>query len=123
MFMALTKEQISKFKDRLEELKTQMTHLIRDTIEDVRATDEIKGYSQHQADEGTDDFNRTINLQLSGNEREILQKIEVALDKIEQGTYGTCDLTGEEISLKRLEAIPYATTTVKAQEMLEKGLL
>ncbi|KAG6558742.1 General stress protein 16O [Candidatus Rhabdochlamydia oedothoracis] len=121
--MVLTKEQITKFKNRLEELKAQMTHLIRDTIEDVRATDEIKGYSQHQADEGTDDFNRTINLQLSGNEREILQKIEIALDKIDQGTYGTCDLTGEEIPLKRLEAIPYANTTVKAQEMLEKGLL
>ena len=121
--MALTKEQISKFKSRLEELKVQMTHLIRDTIEDVRATDEIKGYSQHQADEGTDDFNRTINLQLSGNEREILQKIEMAIDKIDQGTYGTCELTGEEMTLKRLEAIPYANTTVKAQEMLEKGLL
>lgn len=123
MFMGLTKEQITKFKNRLEELKVQMTHLIRDTIEDVRTTDEIKGYSQHQADEGTDDFNRTINLRLSGNEREILQKIEVALDKIDQGTYGVCDLTGDEIPLKRLEAIPYANTTVKAQEMLEKGLL
>ena len=82
MFMALTKEQITKFKNRLEELKAQMTHLIRDTIEDVRATDEIKGYSQHQADEGTDDFNRTINLQLSGNEREILQKIEVKRPRV-----------------------------------------
>ena len=121
--MALKKSEIEKFKQRLEELKAQMTHLVRETTEDVKSTDESKGYSQHQADEGTDDFDRTISLELTNKEFGILRQIDRALEKIEEGTYGICDITGEEIPIKRLEAIPYASMTVKAQEMLEKGLL
>lgn len=122
--MALKKADIERFKKRLEELRKQMTHLIRDTSEDAkRSSDETKGYSQHQADEGTDDFNRTVSLEVTSKEFGILRQIERALDKINEGTYGICDITGEEIPLARLEAIPYANMTVKAQEKFEKGLL
>lgn len=121
--MALKKAEIDKFKKRLEEMRDQMTHLIRDTSEDVKSADETKGYSQHQADEGTDDFNRTITLEVTSKEFGILRQIEHALEKIEEGTYGICDITGEEIPLARLEAIPYAAMTVKAQDKFEKGLL
>lgn len=121
--MALKKAEIERFKKRLEDLRNQMTHLIRDSSEDVKSADETKGYSQHQADEGTDDFNRTISLEVTSKEFNILRQIERALDKIEEDTYGICDISGEEIPLARLEAIPYACMTVKAQEKLEKGLL
>jgi DnaK suppressor protein len=121
--MALKKADIAKFKKRLEDLRDQMTHLIRDVSEDVKALDETKGYSQHQADEGTDDFNRTISLEVTSKEFDILRQIERALEKVEDGTYGVCDISGEEIPMARLEAIPYACMTVKAQEKLEKGLL
>jgi DnaK suppressor protein len=121
--MALKKTDVARFKKRLEEMRDQMSNLIRDTSEDTKTTDETKGYSQHQADEGTDDFNRTISLEVTSKEFGILRQIERALDKIDDGTYGICDITGEEIPLPRLEAIPYATMTVKAQEKLEKGLL
>jgi DnaK suppressor protein len=121
--MTLKKSDIDRFKKRLEEMRDQMTHTIRESSEDVKSVEEAKGYSQHQADEGTDDFNRTISLEVSSKELSILRQIERALDKIEDGTYGICDLTGEEIPLARLEAIPYATMTVKAQEKFEKGLL
>lgn len=121
--MALTKTEIAKFKKRLEEMREQMTHLIRDTSEDVKSLDETKGYSQHQADEGTDDFSRTISLEVTSKEFGILRQIERALQKMEDGTYGICDVSGEEIPLARLEAIPYACMTVKSQEKLEKGLL
>jgi DnaK suppressor protein len=121
--MALKKADIARFKKRLEEMWAQMNHLIRDTTEDSKTTDETKGYSQHQADEGTDDFNRTISLEVTSKEFGILRQIERALDKVNEGTYGMCDITGEEIPLARLEAIPYATMTVKAQEKFEKGLL
>ncbi|HEY2810650.1 MAG TPA: TraR/DksA family transcriptional regulator [Rhabdochlamydiaceae bacterium] len=121
--MTLKKSDIEKFKKRLEEMRAQMTHLLRETKEDVKSIEETKGYSQHQADEGTDDFNRTISLEVSSKELSVLRQIERALDKITDGTYGVCDLTGEEIPIARLEAIPYATMTVKAQEKFEKGLL
>ncbi|NDD58119.1 MAG: TraR/DksA family transcriptional regulator [Chlamydiae bacterium] len=121
--MALKKEDIARFKKRLEDLQRQMTHLVRGVSSDVTAPDESKGYSQHSADEGTDDFVRTISLQVSSKEFDILRYIDRALEKIEENTYGVCDISGEEIPLARLEAIPYATMTVKSQEKLEKGLL
>lgn len=120
--MPLSKDEIEKFKKRLIELKNQMVHMVRETSEDVKAT-ETKGYSQHQADEGTDDFDRTISLELTNKEYDILRQIERALEKIEEGTFGRCDITGDEIPLKRLEAVPYATMTVTAQEKFEKGML
>lgn len=121
--MPLKKSDIAKFKKRLEEMKTQMTRLVQHTSEEVKAPEESKGYSQHQADEGTDDFVRSVNLQLSDQEFKILRLIDRALEKIEENTYGICDISGDEIPLPRLEAIPYATMTVKSQEMMEKGLI
>jgi DnaK suppressor protein len=121
--MPLKKSDIERFKKRLLDMRAQYTNLVRHVSEEVKSTDESKGYSQHQADEGTDDFDRTVSLQVSGEEFKILKQIDRALEKIDENTYGICDITNEEISLPRLEAIPYATMTVKAQEMLEKGLL
>ena len=121
--MPLKKSQVMEFKKRLEEIRLQMTTFVREVSEGVRTDDKSKGYSQHQADEGTDDFDRTINLELTDKEIKILRQIERALEKIDEGTYGVCDITGEEIPLKRLEAIPYANMTVQAQEKFEKGLL
>lgn len=104
-------------------MRDQMTQVVRGVSENVKVPDESRGYSQHQADEGTDDFDRTITLEVSHKEFSILRQIERALEKIVENTYGICDLTGEEIPLARLEAIPYATMTVKAQEKFEKGLV
>ncbi|MFN0065815.1 MAG: TraR/DksA family transcriptional regulator, partial [Chlamydiales bacterium] len=56
------------------------------------------------------------------NDFEILRQIDRALEKINEETYGICDITGDDIPLPRLEAVPYATMTVKAQENFEKGL-
>lgn len=121
--MPLKKSDIARFKKRLEEMKAQMAQLTRGIAKEVKTPEESKGYSQHQADEGTDDFDRSISLQVTDEEFKILRLIDRALEKIEEGTYGVCDISGEEIPLPRLEAIPYATMTVKAQEMLEKGLI
>ncbi len=121
--MALKKTDIARFKKRLEDLKMQLLHHVKGASEEVKVSDESKGYSQHQADEGTDDFDRLINLELTGKEYQILKQIDRALDKIDENTYGVCDITEEEIPLARLEAIPYATMTVKAQEKFEKGML
>ena len=100
-----------------------MTKLLQGSAAEVKKPDEATGYSQHQADQGTDDFDRTIGLELTSEEYNILRQIERALQKIDDNTYGICDVSGEEIPLARLEAVPYATMTVKAQEKYEKGLL
>lgn len=121
--MGLKKNEIAKFKKRLEEMRAQLSNSLKGTTAEVKTPDEATGYSQHQADQGTDDFDRTISLEVTTREYGILRQIERALEKIDDGTYGKCDVTGEEIPLARLEAVPYATMTVKAQEQLEKGLL
>jgi len=121
--MALKKTEIDKFKMKLEQMKSQLTHMLEGSAKEVKRPDEATGYSQHQADQGTDDFDRRVSLELTSNEYEILRQIERALEKIGEDSYGICDITGEDIPKARLEAVPYATMTVKAQEQFEKGLL
>jgi len=121
--MPLTKTDVQKFKKRLEELRNQITLALSNCTAEVKKPDEATGYSQHQADQGTDDFDRRISLEVTSQEFQVLRQIERALEKITEGSYGVCDISGEEIPKARLEAMPYATTTVKAQEKLEKGLI
>lgn len=121
--MALTKTKVEEFKKRLLQMRLQLTHTLEGTTKEVKRPDEATGYSQHQADQGTDDFDRTISLEVTTKEYQLLRQIERALEKIDDDTYGICDVSGEEIPIARLEAVPYATMTVKAQEKFEKGLL
>lgn len=121
--MPLKKNEVMRFKKILEDLRKQLTHTLEGTTKEVKTPDEATGYAQHQADQGTDDFDRTIHLEVTSKEYQLLRQIERALEKVDEGTYGICDITGEEIPTKRLDAIPYATMTVKAQEKFEKGLL
>lgn len=121
--MSLSKTDVARFKKRLEEMKGKLTNSLQTSSAEVKKPDEATGYSQHQADQGTDDFDRKVSLELTSQEFQVLRQVERALEKIEEGTYGVCDITGEEIPKARLEAMPYALTTVKAQEKLERGLL
>lgn len=121
--MGLKKSEIEHFKKKLLELKAKITHTFQETSAEVKTPDESTGYSQHQADQGTDDFDRTINMEISEREFGILRQIDRALEKIDENTYGVCDISNEEIPRQRLEAVPYATMTVKSQEKLEKGLI
>src|SRR6266446_7229993 len=116
--MALSKTELQRFKKRLEEMKYQITHSLQSCTAEVKKPDEATGYSQHQADQGTDDFDRRISLEVTSHEFQLLRQIERALEKIGEGTYGVCYISGEKIPPARLDAMPYATTTVKAQEML-----
>lgn len=118
--MALTKEQIEHFKQILLALQRNHQAAFKGTAGDIKQPDEARGTSQHHADEGTADFSRTISIEVTAKEIGVLRQIERALEKIEEGTYGVCDITGDNIPLKRLEAIPYATMTRDAQEKQEK---
>lgn len=121
--MSMKKADIKKFKEQLEELRQDLLKGVQQANEDVKSSKDAKAYSQHQADEGTDDFVRNLRLELGSKEMDKLRQVERALEKIEENTYGVCDISGKEIPLKRLEVIPYAVMTVEAQEKIEKGLL
>ena len=121
--MSLTKAEMARFKKRLEEMRDKLTSSLQISTAEVKKPDESTGYSQHQADQGTDDFDRKVSLELTSQEFQVLRQIERAIEKVNDGSYGVCDISGEEIPKARLEAMPYAVTTVKAQEKLERGLL
>ena len=72
-------------------------------------------------DRPSDEIDRTFELRTRDRERKLINKIEAALNRIEEGTYGYCEETGEPISLKRLQARPVATLGIEAQENHEKA--
>jgi RNA polymerase-binding transcription factor DksA len=81
-------------------------------------TGELSDYDQHIGDAGTETFLRERDLAMEGNEQTILRQIEVALQKIEDGTYGTCERCGKPIPAARLEAIPYTPYCIEDAERL-----
>ena len=72
------------------------------------------------ADRASSETDRAIELRARDRQRKLIAKIEAALARLEDGTYGYCEETGEPISLKRLEARPIATLSVEAQERHER---
>ena len=77
-------------------------------------------FSTHMADAGTDTYDRDFALSILSSEQDSLYEIDHALERIRDGTYGTCELTGKKIEAERLEAIPWACFTTEAEQELEK---
>lgn len=73
------------------------------------------------ADVGTDAYEQELTLDLLGNEKEVLEQIEAALERIKDGTYGRCEECGHGIPKARLDAIPYTALCVKCASQQEKG--
>ncbi len=73
------------------------------------------------ADRASSETDRAIELRARDRQRKLISKIEAALSRIEDGTYGYCEETGEPIALKRLEARPIATLSIEAQERHERS--
>jgi len=72
-------------------------------------------------DRASEEIDRTFELRTRDRERKLINKIDAALKRIEDGSYGYCEETGEPISLKRLQARPVATLSLEAQENHEKA--
>ena len=82
---------------------------------------DLSGYSQHMADAGTDTFDRDFALSMVSSEQDALQEIEAAIDRIFDGTYGICEMTGKKIRDERLMAVPFTRYSMKTQEQIEKN--
>ena len=88
---------------------------------DLSALQALNETSGDAADVAAESSSSELNSQLAEVESRELKQIDAALALMEAGTYGLCEVTGEEIPLARLEALPYATTSIAAQRMLESG--
>src|SRR5262249_36055725 len=84
------------------------------------AIDEQPNFSTHMADAGTDTYDRDLALGMLSSEQDSLYEIDEALERIREGTYGICELTGKKIETARLDAIPWTRFTAEAENQLEK---
>lgn len=100
--------------DLREQLVKQRNGLAKESAEIVPT------YSLHMADSGTDNFDRDFALSLLSSDQDAIYEIDEAIKRIENGTYGICELTGKPIPKSRLDAIPWTRYTVEAQQQLEK---
>ena len=77
--------------------------------------------SNHMADMGSDQYEQDFSLSLMANEAEVLEQIEGALTRIEEGSYGACEQCGSKIPKMRLNAIPYTALCVKCADQAQRG--
>ena len=94
--------------------------LVRDAQGTIQNLQEDDGQAPDIADRATTESERSIELRARDRQRKLVAKIDAALGRIEDGSYGFCDDTGEPIGLKRLEARPIATLSIEAQERHER---
>jgi DnaK suppressor protein len=105
------------FRARLLAWKDDILKEAKETLEHLQS--ENQNHSDF-ADRASSETDRAIELRARDRQRKLIAKIDAALQRIEDGTYGYCEETGEPISLKRLDARPIATLSIEAQERHER---
>lgn len=97
-----------------------MAGMTRDNLRIESGSNEASAHGLHQADAGSDAYDRDFALNILSQEQDALLKIDDALKRIELGTYGICEMSGKPIPKARLEAIPFARYTVECQQEIER---
>jgi DnaK suppressor protein len=122
-----TKQDLKKIREDLLKEKAkileELLQLRGETLMKSQkdSSGDLSGYTLHMADMATDLYDREFSLELAEGEREILYALDDALKRIDEGTYGKCDMCGENISKQRIKAMPQAKYCIKCQEKEEKS--
>ena len=106
------------FRLKLVNWKNELLKESSQTLSNLQNENEAK---PDITDRASEEIDRSFELRTRDRERKLINKIEAALQRINDGSYGYCDETGDPISIKRLEARPVATLSLEAQEMHEKA--
>jgi len=115
--IGLGKEQLEHFRQILNTWKRDLMNEVDRTVDHMK--DEAANFPDPN-DRATQESEFSLELRTRDRERKLIRKIDEAIKRIEDGTYGYCVETGEEIGIKRLEARPVATLCVEAQERRER---
>jgi DnaK suppressor protein len=113
----MNERQLEYFRRKLLNWKAEILSDSRDTVAGMKDTTRNIPDIADRASEETD---RSIELRTRDRQRKLVSKIDAALRRIDEGEYGYCEITGEPISLKRLDARPIATMSLEAQERHER---
>ncbi len=117
----MEKKKLDTFKKRLEERQIALRRAVSRTEEDGRIADQDT--AQDIADRAASSYTKEFLFSQSNNDRQLLQMVETALQRIREGAFGECVSCGNEINAKRLEAVPWTRYCIACQEKLEKGQL
>jgi DnaK suppressor protein len=117
----MDKKKLESFKKRLEERQQSLRKTVSRTEEDGRIADQDS--AQDIADRAASSYTKEFLFSQSNNDRQLLQMVETALQRIREGSFGECVNCGNEINAKRLEAVPWTRYCIECQEKLEKGQL
>jgi len=108
------KEQLNRLLVLRERVTGEILSINRDSLSQNERDPSL-------SDQGTETFDREFALNQLSSEQDVLFEIDEAIRRIENGTYGICEMTNEPINIERLEALPYVRHSIKAQSELEKG--
>lgn len=122
----LTKKEIKHYKEVLVKLRERTASgvgkiekgYLHKSAKD--SSGDISAHPFHMADAASDSFDTEFNINLVSNEQDLLYEIDLALKRIEEGTFGICEECKEPISKKRLDVVPFARYCIKDQEKQEK---
>ncbi len=115
-------------KDFLERQRQKLLHKKQEILamyeKDLKSGQESNDSpTEDLVDRANNAYTRELAFSISDNERELMHQIDLAIERLNSGSYGFCLHTGLQIGQARLEALPWAKYSVEAQELLEKGLL
>lgn len=113
----MNERQREYFRAKLLNWKEEILRESRETLQHLQ--DENQNHPD-LADRASSETDRAIELRARDRQRKLIAKIDAALQRLEDGTYGYCEETGEPIAIKRLEARPIATLSIEAQERHER---
>ena len=113
----MNENQVKYFRDKLLNWKKSILSESKDTIKGMK--EETRNIPD-VADRASEETDRALEIRTRDRQRKLISKIDAALRRIDDGSYGYCEESGEPISLKRLDARPIATLSVEAQERHER---
>ena len=113
----MNERQLEYFRRKLLDWKADILENSSDTVAGMK--DQTRNIPD-VADRASEETDRALELRTRDRERKLVAKIDAALRRIDEGEYGYCEMTGEPISLKRLDARPIATMSLEAQERHER---
>ena len=113
----MNEKQVKYFREKLLDWKKSILSESKDTIKGMK--EETRNMPD-VADRASEETDRALELRTRDRQRKLISKIDAALRRIDDGSYGYCEESGEPISLKRLDARPIATLSVEAQERHER---
>ena len=113
----MNERQLEYFRRKLLDWKADILENSSDTVAGMK--DQTRNIPD-VADRASEETDRALELRTRDRERKLVAKIDAALRRIDEGEYGYCEITGEPISLKRLDARPIATMSLEAQERHER---